>query len=1054
MMSFLETRCRISCLALVLVSLMLAASVMVQSAWADETEPRRNGNEKADPASIEFFEKDVRPILANRCQGCHGPAKQKGGLRLDARSSILSGGTSGPAVVPGDPKESLLVNAINYGETNQMPPKSKLPDAEIATLTRWVQMGAPWGFESATVAKAAPEARKPDGRKTAAGESDWQSEFRARSQFWSFQPLRRVTPPTAKGLRSSARNEVDQFILSGLGEHGLRPAPEAGRRTLIRRLSYDLTGLPPSAEETASFLADPSADAYERLVDRLLASPRYGERWARHWLDLVRYAETAGHEFDYDILNATRYRDYVIRALNADLPYDQFVTEQLAGDLLTHPRRHPVEGFNESIIGTGFYYLGEGTHSPVNVREEEVRRVDNQIDVISKAFLGLTVACARCHDHKFDPIGNRDYYALAGFLRSSRYQQAFIDPPGLIERPIGRLEALKAKIVALLAEVKSSLPDDLRRQAVDVLSANSLASNSRAAGKSETLNETVFEDFDRDSYDGWYVTGQAFGDRPTRSCDLRLDLTDANAKIARLSSGVAHSGVVSPRLRGVLRSRTFTLENRYIHYRVAGRGGVLNVVVDGFEKIRDPIYGGLTTTVNIGDQPRWITQDVGMWLGQTAYLEIADGALADFQGGNTRLHDESGYVAVDEIRMSNLPAPSASPVPAEGRSLDIDQVISILKTANDPRADRLKAAVDEARDCDSRIPQPNLCLAIADGTGVDERILIRGNHKNPGEIVPRRFLEVLGGAGRSTPEAGSGRLEFARRVVDPKNNPLTPRVLVNRLWKHHFGEGLVKSTDDFGAMGRKPSHPELLDWLASEFVRRGWSIKAIHRLIVTSSTYRMSSVPDAEAEHIDPENLYLHRMNVRRLEAEAIRDGLMRASGRLVNTMYGPSVPTHLTGFMEGRGRPGHSGPLDGDGRRSIYLGVRRNFINPMFLAFDTPVPFSTMGRRNVSNVPAQALTLMNDPVIVQQARLWAERVAQAPGRTDRQCLDELFASAFGRPPTADEVVACLGFLGSKTPGDSDAASHAPKTAVKRDLTAWADLCHVLINMKEFIFVD
>ncbi len=279
-------------------------------------------------------------------------------------------------------------------------------------------------------------------------------------------------------------------------------------------------------------------------------------------------------------------------------------------------------------------------------------------------------------------------------------------------------------------------------------------------------------------------------------------------------------------------------------------------------------------------------------------------------------------------------------------------------------------------------------------------------------------------------------------------------MLVNRLWKHHFGEGIVKSTDDFGAMGRNPSHPELLDWLASELVHRGWSIKAIQRLMVTSSTYRMSSVPIERAERIDPENIYLHRMNVHRLEAEAVRDALLMVSGRLVETMYGPSVPTHLTSFMDGRGRPGRSGPLDGDGRRSIYLSVRRNFLNPMFLAFDTPVPFSTMGRRNVSNVPAQALTLMNDPMAILLARQWADRVALALGRNDRQRLDELFMSALGRPPTDDELRACFEFLDRSPPSGDRASSHAPPANAKRNLLAWADICHVLINMKEFIFIE
>ncbi len=565
----------------------------------------------------------------------------------------------------------------------------------------------------------------------------------------------------------------------------------------------------------------------------------------------------------------------------------------------------------------------------------------------------------------------------------------------------------------------------------------------RTGGRpADSATELVFEDFNGESYSGWSVTGDAFGDRPSRVGDLRLDLSGKSARLVALAPGQAHSGRVSDRLRGVLRSRTFPIAARYIHYLVAGRGGTLNVVVDGFEKIRDPIYGGLTTTVNVGDAPRWVTQDVGMWLGQTAYLEIADGAVADYHGATTARREGLGYIAVDEIRMSDRRTPPATPAPGSNAGVDLDAVIAALRATQPRLADRLAAAVDQARAIDRQIPDPMLALAIADGTGLDERIQIRGNHKNLGAVVPRRFLEVLGGtSGFCTPQDGSGRLELARRMVDPGTNPLLARVLVNRLWKHHFGEGLVKSTDDFGAMGRSPSHPELLDWLAAAFLDRGWSIKELQRLLVTSSAYRMASTPMGEAERRDPENVHLHRMNIRRLEAEAVRDALLAVSGRLVTTLHGPSVPPYLTSFMDGRGRPARSGPLDGDGRRSLYLNVRRNFLNPMFLAFDAPVPFSTMGRRNVSNVPAQALTLMNDPFVVLQARLWAERLLAAPDQTDRRRLDELFLTAFGRPPSDDEARRCLAFLEN----DSSAADRR---------LAWANLCHVLINTKEFIFID
>ena len=353
-----------------------------------------------DTAGLEFFEAKVRPLLVNRCQSCHGGGKAKGGLRLDTRATALGGGDTGPALVPGKPDESLLVEAIRYGEALQMPPKSKLPAEEIAVLTRWVEQGAPW----------------PVGRESAPPGTVKPFNLRERAGHWSLQPVQDPAPPEVKD-QAWPLNPVDRFLLAKLEAKGLKPAAEAEKPTLIRRLTFDLIGLPPKPEEVEAFVADASPDAYETLVERLLASPHYGERWGRHWLDLVRFAETSGHEFDYDIPLAYRYRDYVIRAFNADLPYDQFVVEQLAGDLLPEPRRDPSTGTNESILGTGSYRFHEGVHSPVDLREDGAAKFDSQIDVLSKAFLGLTIACARCHDHKFDAITTRDYYALNGYAR-------------------------------------------------------------------------------------------------------------------------------------------------------------------------------------------------------------------------------------------------------------------------------------------------------------------------------------------------------------------------------------------------------------------------------------------------------------------------------------------------------------------------------------------------------------------------------------------------------------------------------------------------------------
>jgi hypothetical protein len=1108
-------------------AIAIAFCLVGPTAWSGDA-PRADGADQAatDSVAVEFFEKSVRPILVERCQGCHGQAKQKGGLRLDGRAAILAGGATGPAVVPGNAKESLLIDAINYGETYQMPPKSKLPAAEIATLTDWVNRGAPWGVDNRRDAsRTAPDSGKSTLEQLS------QSEMQKRAQFWCFRPIRRATPPApSKTLQNWPRNAIDRFIARALRDQRLTPASEAEKRVLIRRLSFDLIGLPPSPDEIEAFLDDHSPDAYEKLVDRLLSSAQYGERWARHWLDLVRFAESAGHEYDYEIHNAFRYRDYVIRAFNCDIPYDQFVIEHIAGDLLEEPRRNSSSGFNESVIGTAFYFLGDGSHSPVDVREDEMRRIDNQIDVLSKTFLGLTLACARCHDHKFDPISTKDYYALAGFLHSSRYQQAFLDSPDRYGAEVSQLCRLKQDLIAALGDVQAELPEEFQKwfkRRAPRLTSPGASAPQRQQQKSPGQRE-VFEDFNGDSFRDWFVTGNAFGGRPSQAGDFRLVDEGIHTRLVPVRAGQAHSGLFADRLQGVIRSPSFTINARYIHHRVAGRGARINIVIDNYEKIRDPIYGGLAVRVNHGDSLRWVTQDLGMWLGHRAYIEIADGTTIDFAGTTAQIDDGLGYIAVDEIRMSNQPAPGDASAQLEEElppPIDLDSVIAALRSKSAVKADALAAIATESRAIASRLPVPMLALAIADGTGQDEHVHIRGSHKNLGEVVPRRFLEVLGGAaplreGEPSGEAslstssstgpcsGSGRLALAQRMTDTRANPLLARVLVNRLWKHHFGEGIVKSTDDFGAMGQKPSHPELLDWLASELIQSGWSIKAIQRLMVNSSTYRMSSNPTEPGERLDPANVYLHRMNVRRLEAEAIRDAILTVSGRLVNQMYGPAVPLHLTSFMDGRGRPARSGPLDGDGRRSIYLNVRRNFLNPFFLAFDAPVPFSTMGRRNVSNLPAQALALLNDPLVIGQARLWAERELATPGRPPRERIDRLYLTAFGRRASDDEARAALAFvaaqsqtqahlsgeqstskgtrlrgarvdpsgtrgpesrlslresrpLNSPSKGIIEHAAFAERKATNspvhqpsEEIAAWSDLCHVLLNVKSFIFID
>jgi mono/diheme cytochrome c family protein len=1058
-----------------------------------------------NPTGAEFFEKKVRPLLAARCHECHGPQKQKGNLRLDSRFAVLKGGDTAPAVVPGKPDESLLVDAIRYGEIYQMPPKSQLPPQEIANLVEWVRIGAPWGRD------VAPSS---DGVQGAAV-----FDLQARLSHWSFQPLASAPPPEVAGI-DWVKTPVDRFILAGLEAAGISPAPAADKPALIRRVTYDLIGLPPTPAQIDVFLCDQSPSAYESLVDSLLASPHYGERWARHWLDLVRYAETYGHEFDYDMPNAFRYRDYVIRALNADVPYDQFAIEHVAGDLLPAPRRHPQEGFNESIIGTGCFFFGEAKHSPVDVRADEAERIDNQIDVLAKTFLGLTVSCARCHDHKFDAISTRDYYALAGYLQSSRYQQAFIDPPQALEKSIAELNHLHAErrqtamryAQVVLAPRLTRLADAMlspgespsaeawakhlngqaltrvddvfhpwavlmQKQPEEATDDFSARRAKLAAALAAELDHDsagglfVFADFKSADYAPWRATGAAFGEVPGGA-----DTWTSGKPLGRLlGAAAAHSGLVSNKLQGTLRSPTFEITKPRVWHRLYGTGGQLRLIVDGLQLIQEPIYGGLKIAPG-RSEPHWHEQDVSKWIGHRAYIETID--------------DGDGYLALEAVAFSDGPAPAIKPnrfvaqLVADpsvtspqrlaeryqalfqqvfaawqadrdhGPQLDADRsaiMTSILEQQlpGAPSSDTEQAAIVASMaalerrqlEIESSIAPPRQAMALADGTAENEHVFIRGSHKNLGDEVPRRFLEGLGGARHAPPEQGSGRLELARQIASPAN-PLFARVMVNRLWQHHFGAGLVRSPDDFGVMGQGPTHPELLDYLAAEFVRARWSLKQMHRLMVLSSAYRMSSHPDAAADLADADNKLWHRMSVRRLEAECVRDAILAVSGAADCKMYGPGVMPYLTASMTGRGRPAASGPLDGDARRSIYLAVRRNFLSPMFLAFDYPTPFTTIGRRGASNVPAQALAMMNNPFVLEQARLWGARVASEPNRATADRVREMYRTALGRSPDEFEERAALSFLGEAEPG-----------AIAVDLQNWAELAHVLFNLKEFIFI-
>jgi hypothetical protein len=1039
----------------------------------------------ADPAAIEFFEKRVRPVLVENCFGCHGPQKQKGGLRLDSRAAVVKGGDSGPEIVAGDPSKSRLIDAIGYQNVDmQMPPKGKLTDTAISDLTEWVRRGAAWPAESVTTSSTA-------------GGFDLVARKAAHWAWTAVQP----PPPPAVRDENWPRDPIDRFILARLEGVGLAPAPAADKRTLLRRVTFDLTGLPPTAAEIDAFQADDSGEAFARVVDRLLASQRFGERWGRHWLDLVRYAETRGHEFDYPSPNAWQYRDYVIRAFNADVPYDQFVREHLAGDLLPRPRRNSVEGFNESVLGTGVWFLGEQLHSPVDLRQDEAERVDNMIDVFSKAFLGLTVACARCHDHKFDAISTKDYYSLLGVFESASYRQVRIDTCDRQRRVAAELQALREKHEpAMRRAVAAKLRPSVQRLAESLTAAKepwAAAIKAAAADTADPLYawafatekpdqfrqrlEQIRQRFSRHGDDSacskaivappWIPDGSGFESVPAGGVifgsDRRRPIAGLTER-ACMAFDPVWNGLTTAagceddpgdvgklhRSGRMVRTASFTIAADHLYYLVRGHGQAF-ACVNSHVMIEGPLHRTLVQPVAGDAGFRWVKHDVGRYRGERCHVEFGP--------------DRGGDLAVAAVVQADRPpaavnphwpvlaaaiADASSPAKlAAGLERVFLQALDALADGRsepgvarladwivrhgdlfggDIRSEVVDAFLAAQVKLVAQVPaESRLAPAMLEGSGVDERVFVRGNPKTLGEPAPRRFLEALVGPAPLNPPRGSGRLELAQQVTDPVCDPFLARVMVNRVWHHLFGRGIVASTDNCGVLGEPPTHGELLDYMAARFVRDGWSIKRLIRSVVLSSAYQMESRSQPAGEANDPQNLLVRRQNRRRLEGEAIRDAILAVSGRLDEKMFGPPVPVHITEFQEGRGKPAVNGPLDGHGRRSIYLAVRRNFLSPFLLAFDTPAPATCVGRRTVSDVPTQALILLNDPFVHQQAEVWGRRVAGEPeaGRMER-----MFVAALGRPPTNSERRDCLAFLDRR-----------------EDAAAWAELAHVLFNVNDFV---
>jgi hypothetical protein len=812
-------------------------------------------------SKIDFFEKKIRPVLAERCYECHSAEakKLKGGLRLDTREGLLR------VAPPGDLERGALIRAIRWAEEDlRMPPKQKLPAAVVADVEAWIRTGS-----------VVPSPKGP----------------RADGQHWAFVPPKEISVP------GDGRHPIDAFISARLAAKGLVLSEPADPRTLLRRVTYDLTGLPPDVGEIDAFLADPSEQAYEKVVDRLLASPRYGERWARHWLDVARYADTTDGNVnansDSRLLHSAHYRDWVIGALNEDLPYDRFVLEQLAADLLpAEDRRRPLEAL-------GFLTLGRRFND--NVHDI----IDDRLDVVGRGLLGLTLSCARCHDHKFDPIPTADYYSLYGVFAASKEKVLpLAGSAPATEEHRRELQRRKDELRAFIRARGTELQEHVRSKVEEYLVA-------AAGGSSEGLNALI----------------------------------------------VAH----------------------WREYVASMRSPV------------HPVFGAwhALTGGNLKDVSPQLHPAVA------AAFDPAPASLVEAARKLGKLIREAG---TDEVLRGVLHGPKALPL-LRGDPSSVGEHFYDLTVGYEIASFKTKISRWETAGPGA----PARALAFEDTTPKkDPRVFKRGSPDNPGESVPRRFLAALSSGERAPFVQGSGRLELARAIVRPEN-PLTARVLVNRVWLHHFGAGIVKTPSDFGAQSEPPSHPELLDWLAQRFVAQGWSLKKLHRMILLSSTYRQSSA-DGPARKVDPENRLLWRQNPRRLDFEAMRDSLLAVSGSLDPALGGPSEM--LTSQPYSR-------------RRSVYGFVDRLNLSNVLMSFDFANPTNHVPQRHFTTVPQQALFLMNSAFMIDQARKLTARPEIASTTDGAEKIRVMYRRVYGRAPTNGEIRAGLRFV-------KDAGKEAP----------------------------
>ncbi len=1091
------------------------------------------------PEGIEFFESKIRPLLHQRCIECHSDSNAESGLSLESKDGLLRGGKLGTAVSPGKPKESLLISAVNHDEFLKMPPKDKLATSDLALLTKWVAMGAPWPV---VVSEKKPSAALPG----TGAEPDQVAFTSEQKSFWAYQPLRR---PALPATVNDVRAPIDRFIYETLHAKGLMQSTTASKRDLIRRATYDLTGLPPSDEEIELFIVDSSPGAFANLLDRLLASPRYGEKWGRHWLDVARFADSNGLDENIAYANAYRYRDYVVDSLNCDKPYDRFVQEQIAGDLLPAldekfaARSNPFDRF----IATGFLSIGAKMLAEDDPVKMQMDIIDEQLSTLCQAFMGMTIGCARCHDHKFDPLPTADYYSLAGIFKSTQTMENHNVVARWFERPLaneieleqvrtvdGEIAAAKESIKKLNDATRKRITDEIRQTTGSALLATSQAI-AFARRFSEQLMRGLNQTTEPYAVNGGYALIEAEGfhrgdvirETENYGKDIGVLISRGGAS-AEYDINVEHSGRYAIELRYAAAERRpirISIDGKEIQRTAAGE------VTGSWQPESQAWFVSTTTELSPGrhvlkfeskrvfphiDKFAIVYQTSGAWpygmepialsrsgidlgisypvlsLWQAYLRQKSEGESsvapffslwsrfsaieADFETESAQLLAQLDTdtplknVTHADLRDALLAEkPTTLKQVARAYQNAIDKIVATettgnaeLKTLRDdvlggnsplagPKSDferyysaDEKSTADELTtklaEVEKSRPQFPMAMGVTESKPEDLRIHLRGSHVVLGKLVSRRFPQVLTGNDQPTIiPSSSGRLEFAEWMTRP-DHPLTSRVIANRVWHWHFGRGIVPSVDNFGMLGQKPTHPELLDWLACELVENDWSLKHLHRTIMLSQTYQMSTQFQETGYEADPENELLWRFRRRRLTGEETRDSIVAVGTGLDQTMYGTLMNVANHAYVNSTGG---AGTLNyNNARRSVYLPVIRSGVFDVLQTLDFPDPSMLSGERQTSTVAPQALFMMNSDLVHEQSLAIAEQLLKSP-LIDAQRISAVYSQILKRQPTTVEIAAASNFI-------HNSGMSAESTAT----TVWQSLCRVLISSNEFSYIE